>query len=128
MQRLTDEMTDLTTSQAEDGSTIYHGKVPAGSLARETGVKEGESIRVLPFGNVAHDDAANPETLIDISISVTADGTIGEIHATWGSESSWSYRLIYSDLGSTAPWRSRRTLHPAPAAGRPSRATVTREP
>ena len=49
MQRLTDEMTDLTTSQAEDGSTIYHGKVPAGSLARETGVKEGESIR-FPSG------------------------------------------------------------------------------
>ena len=65
MQRLTDEMTDLTTSQAEDGSTIYNGKVPAGSVARESGVKKGESIRVLPFGNVAHDEAANPENLID---------------------------------------------------------------
>jgi hypothetical protein len=103
MQRITGEMTDVTTSQTEDGSTIYTGKVPAGALARETGVKEGETIRVLPFGNVAHDDAANPGALIDISISVTADGTIGEIHATWGGGSSWSYRLTYSDLGSTAP-------------------------
>ena len=41
--------------------------------------------------------------MIDISISVRPDGTIGEIHATWGGESSWSYRLTYSDLGSTAP-------------------------
>ena len=77
-------------------------------------MKEGESIRVLPFGNVAHDDAANPETLIDISISVTADGTIGEIHATWGSESSWSYRLIYSDLGSTAPLEKPTNVAPCP--------------
>jgi hypothetical protein len=58
---------------------------------------------VLPVGNVAHDDAANPASLIDISLSVRPDGTIGEIHATWGGGSSWSYRLIYSDLGSTAP-------------------------
>ncbi|HJQ90460.1 MAG TPA: hypothetical protein VJ950_02035 [Acidimicrobiia bacterium] len=58
---------------------------------------------MLPFGNVAHDDAANPASLIDISLSVRPDGTIGEIHAIWGGGSSWSYRLIYSDLGSTAP-------------------------
>jgi hypothetical protein len=103
MQRITGEMTDLTTSQTEDGSTIYTGKVPAGALARETGLKEGETLRVLPFGNIAHDDAANPASLIDISISVRPDGTIGEIHATWGGGSSWSYRLTYSDLGSTAP-------------------------
>jgi hypothetical protein len=101
MQRITGEMTDLTTIQTEDGSTIYNGKVPAGALARETGLKEGETLRVLPFGNVAHDDAANPASLIDISISVRPDGTIGEIFATWGGESSWSYRLTYSDLGST---------------------------
>ena len=113
MQRLTDEMTDLTTSQAEDGSTIYHGKVPAGLGPRDRG--EGRRIDPgAPFGNVAHDDAANPETLIDISISVTADGTIGEIHATWGSESSWSYRLIYSDLGSTAPLEKPTNVAPCP--------------
>ena len=57
---------------------------------------------MLPFGNVAHDDAADPASLIDIGISLRPEGTIGEIHATWGGESSWSYRLTYSDLGSTA--------------------------
>ena len=59
-----------------------------------TGVKEGKAIRVLPFGNVAHDDANDPASLIDISLSVRPDGTFGEIHATWGGQSSWSYRLI----------------------------------
>jgi hypothetical protein len=102
IQRITAEMSGLTTIQGADGSTVYQGKVPAGSLARETGVKDGENLRVLPFGNVAHDDAADPANLIDISIAVGADGTIDEIHATWGGGSSWSYRLSYRDLGSTA--------------------------
>jgi hypothetical protein len=58
---------------------------------------------VLPYGHVAHDAAANPASLIDVSITVGADRTIGEILATWGGGSSWSYRLSFSDLGSTAP-------------------------
>jgi hypothetical protein len=41
--------------------------VPAGTLARESGVKEGETIRVLLRENVAHDDANNPDSLIDVS-------------------------------------------------------------
>jgi hypothetical protein len=102
IQRITAEMSGLTMSQGADGSTVYQGKVPAGSLARETGVKDGETLRVLPFGYVAHDDAADPSKLIDISISVGAAGTIDEIHATWSGGSSWSYRLRYSDLGTTA--------------------------
>jgi hypothetical protein len=77
--------------------------VPAGSLARESAVKEGEVIRVLPYGYVAHDDAGNPSSLIDISITVGGDGTIDEIHATWGGGSSWSYLLSFRDLGTTAP-------------------------
>jgi hypothetical protein len=32
---------------------------------------------------------------------VRADETIEEIHATWDDASSWSYRLSFSDLGST---------------------------
>ena len=88
-------------------------------MARETGVKEGETLRVLPFGNVAHDDAANPNALIDISISVRPDGTIGEIHATWGGESSWSYRLTYSDLGSTAPLEKPANVQPCPRCSLP---------
>jgi hypothetical protein len=102
-QRITAEMTDLATSQTEDGSTVYLGQVPAGALARETGMKEGEMLRVLPYGYVAHDAAADPASLIDVSITVGADGTIGEILATWGGGSPWSYRLSFSDLGTTAP-------------------------
>jgi hypothetical protein len=96
-------MVDLTTSQTEDGSTVYGGQVPAGALARETGVKEGETIRVLPYGYVAHDEAADPDSLVDVSIEVGAGGTIGEILVTWGGASTWSYKLSFSDLGSTAP-------------------------
>ena len=40
-------MTGLTTRQLGDGSTVYSGTVAAGLIARETGFKEGESIRVL---------------------------------------------------------------------------------
>jgi hypothetical protein len=103
LRRITAEMVGLTTSQTESGSTIYHGQVPAGVLARESGVKEGEVIRVLPYGNVAHDDAGNPASLIDISVTVGADGKITEMIASWGGDSSWSYRLTFSDLGSTPP-------------------------
>jgi hypothetical protein len=110
--RLTGAMTGLTTGPGDDGSTVYHGTLPAGVLAPETGTKDGEPIRVLPYGYVAHDDAANPDTPVDVSITVRADGTIEEIHATWGGASSWSYRLSFSDLGSTpaptAPQGARR--------------------
>jgi predicted small lipoprotein YifL len=112
LQRITADMTDLTTSQTEDGSTIYLGKVPAGAVARESGLKEGESVRVLPYGNVAHDAASNPYSLIDISIIVGADGTISELQATWGGVSSWSYRLTFSDLGSTAPLEKPANVKP----------------
>ena len=59
--RITDGMTGLTTRQLDDGSTVHTGTVAAGLIARETGFKEGEAIRVLPFGYVAHDEAADPE-------------------------------------------------------------------
>jgi hypothetical protein len=117
--RITGAMTDLTTGPGPgadgDGSTVYRGHVPAGVLAPETGTKEGESIRVLPYGYVAHDDAADPATPVDVSVTVHADGTIAEIHATWGGASSWSYRLSFSDLGSTPAPTAPAT---APAARR----------
>ena len=113
---MTGPVEDLTTSQTEDGSTIYNGKVPAGALARETGLKEGETLRVLPFGNVAHDDAANPASLIDISISVRPDGTIGEIHATWGGGSSWITVSPTAISARRRRWRSLRRFNPAFAA------------
>jgi hypothetical protein len=99
--RITSAMTDLVTSPGDDGSVVYRGTVPAGVVAGETGFKEGVSIRVLPYGYVAHDDAEDPAAPVAVSITVRADGTIAKIHATWGGASSWSYRLSFSDLGST---------------------------
>lgn len=99
--RITEAMTDLTTSPGDNGSVVYSGTVPAGVLAPETGTKDGVPIRVLPYGYVAHDDASNPGTPVEVRITVGADETIQEIHATWGGGSTWSYRLSFSDLGST---------------------------
>jgi hypothetical protein len=101
VRRITGAMTGLTTSPGDDGSVVYRGTVPASVLAPETGTKEGVPIRVLPYGYVAHDDADNPDAPIEVRITVRADDTIGEIHASWGGGSSWSYRLRFSDLGST---------------------------
>lgn len=110
--RITSAMTDLVTSPGPDGSVVYRGTVPAGVLAGETGTKEGAPIRVLPYGYVAHDDASDPAAPVSVQITVRADETIQEIHATWGGASSWSFRLSFSDLGSTpaptAPEDARR--------------------
>ncbi|HZY27698.1 MAG TPA: hypothetical protein VFE49_05510 [Jiangellaceae bacterium] len=59
------------------------------------------TIRVLPYGYVAHDDASNPAAPIEVRITMGADEAIQEIHATWGGASSWSYRLSFSGFGST---------------------------
>ena len=92
--------TGLTTATQSDGSTVYRGTLPAGQIARETGFKEGQAIRVLPFGYVAHDAAADPASLLDTAVTVGSDGVIREIEVTWGT---WIYTVTYSDLGSTPP-------------------------
>lgn len=103
LRRLAARMTGLTTRRSS-GSTVYSGTVAAGLIARETGFKEGQSIRVLPFGYVAHDDAANPEAPLQASVTVGADGIFREIAVTWGSGASqWSFRVSYSGLGTTPP-------------------------
>jgi hypothetical protein len=99
LRRLGDSMTGLTTTHLDDGSTVYRGSAPAGQIARETGFKEGEHIRVFPFGYVAHDEAADPAALLDTAITVGADGLIRELAVTWGA---WTYTVSYSDLGTTA--------------------------
>jgi hypothetical protein len=98
LRRITDGMTGLTTSQLDDGSTVYSGSVAAGLIARETGLKEGQAIRVLPFGNVAHGEAANPDALLDAAVTVGADGIVRQITVTWGT---WTYSVAYSRLGET---------------------------
>jgi hypothetical protein len=103
LRRVTERMTGLTTRQLDDGSTVYSGSVAAGVIARETGFKEGQQIRVLPFGYVAHDEAADPASPLDVAVTVGADGVVREIAVTWGtSGSAWTYTVIYRALGATA--------------------------
>jgi hypothetical protein len=89
--------------QAVDRSNDpYSGTVPAGLIARETGFKEGQSIRVLPFGYVAHGEAANPAAPLHVAVTVGAGGLVRQIAVTWGtSASAWKYTVAYSRLGTT---------------------------
>jgi hypothetical protein len=107
LRRITGGMTRLTKRELDDGSTVYSGTVAAGLIARESGFKEGRTIRVFPFGYVAHDEAADPSVPLDTAVTVSADGVIREIAVTWGSSpSAWSFTVTYNGLGAT----------PAPAA------------
>ena len=93
----------LTTAKRADGSTVYRGTTPAGQIARETGFKGGQTIRVFPFGYVAHDEAADPAAPLDTSVTVGPEGIVREVQVTWGT---WSYTVAYSRLGATpAPVR-----------------------
>jgi hypothetical protein len=98
LKRITGAMSNPTTRKLADGSTAYSGAVKAGLVARETGFKEGQAIRVLPFGFVAHGAAADPASPLDVSVTVGADGIVRGIAVTWRN---WSYRVGYADLGST---------------------------
>ena len=104
LRRITAAMTGLTTQQLADGSTVYRGRVAAGQIAREEGFKEGHAIRVLPFGYVAHDEAADPAAPLDTAVTVGADGVVREIAVRWGGGgSAWTYTVTYRDLGTTSP-------------------------
>ena len=128
LRRITGGMTGLTTRRLDDGSTVYSGTVAAGLIARETGFKEGQAIRVLPFGYVAHDEAADPAALLDVAVTVGADGIVREIAVTWGTNSSaWTYTVAYSDLGATpapvAPENARDLLRERIPAEPPERSS-----
>jgi hypothetical protein len=99
LQRISDGMRELTRRALDDGSTVYSGTVAAGLIARETGFKEGHSIRVFPFGYVAHDEAADPEAQLETAVTVRPDGIIRQIGVSWGT---WTYTVAYSGLGATA--------------------------
>jgi hypothetical protein len=129
LRRITDGMTGLTTRQLGDGSTVYSGTVAAGLIARETGFKEGQSIRVLPFGYVAHDEAANPAAPLRTAVTVGADGIFREIAVTWGSGASqWSFRVTYSGLGTTPAPTAPANAEPLRRALRDEARTVTGSP
>jgi hypothetical protein len=94
--------TGLSAEARSDGATVYRGHVPAGLIAREQRLKEGQAIRVLPFGYVAHDEATDPNASVDAAVTV-ADGVVRELAVSWGT---WTYTVSYRRLGAT----------PAPAA------------
>jgi hypothetical protein len=115
LRRITDAITGLTTTPGDDGSTVYSGSVAAGEIATEAGTKGSEPLRVFPWGYVAHDAAADPGAMLDIAVTVDADGVISRIAVHWGTDaSSWRYTVIYRDLGSTpaitAPEHARSLL------------------
>jgi hypothetical protein len=99
LRRILEGMRGLSTHQLADGSTVYSGAVVAGLVARESGFKEGHAIRVLPFGYVAHDEAADPAAPLDAAVTVGPDGIVREIVVTWRR---WTYTVTYSKLGATA--------------------------
>ena len=100
LQRFTNDPSGLTRTALADGSSVFRGTVSAGLLARETGFKEGQAIRVLPFGYVAHDEAADPSSRLDVTVSVGADGVLREVVVSW--DPAWTYTVTYSELGTTA--------------------------
>jgi len=118
LQRIVGAMTGLMTTHKGDGSTVYSGTVAAGQIARETGFKEGQNIRVFPFGYVAHGAAADATSPLDTAVTVGSDGVITEIAVTWGT---WAYTVTYSDLGSTPPLV-------APANAKPLRDVLSASP
>lgn len=99
LRRITNAMSGLTAETRADGSTVYRGKVPASLIALETVKKGGERIRLLPFGFAAHDEAADPASPLDTSVTVGGDGVIREIAVSWGT---WTYTVTYEQLGSAA--------------------------
>jgi hypothetical protein len=104
LNRVTAGMTGLTTELLDDGSTVYRGTVRAGLVAPEAGFKDGEHIRVFPFGYVAHDEAADPAARLETAVTVGADGLISKLAVEWGdAASAWTYTVTYRDLGSTEP-------------------------
>lgn len=110
LRRILGGITGLTTEAGPGGATVYRGQVPAGLIAREQGFKEGQTIRVLPFGYVAHDQAADPANPLDVAVTV-ADGVVRRLAVSWGT---WTYTVDYRGLGSTpapqAPKNARSLL------------------
>jgi hypothetical protein len=98
LRRFTGAMSNLSRTERDDGSVFYSGTVAAALLARETGFKEGQHIRVLPFGYVAHDEAADPDSELHTTVTTGAEGVVREIAMRWGT---WRYTVTYSELGTT---------------------------
>jgi hypothetical protein len=111
LRRFTDAMTGPAMTRHDDGSTVYRGTVAAGLVARETAFKEGHAIRVLPFGYVAHDEAADAASPLDVAVTVGPEGVVRRIAVDWGT---WAYTVSYSGLGTTPAPRAPKNARPFP--------------
>ena len=109
LRRILNGMTGPTVRELGDGTTVYSGEVASRLVATETGVKDGEALRVLPFGYVANDEAADPNAQLDVAVTVGENDVVHEIAVAWGK---WTYTVTYSGLGATAAPK-------APANARP---------
>jgi hypothetical protein len=109
LRRIASGVTGLTARQLDDGSTVYRGQVAAGSVARKTGFKGGEALRVLPFGYVAHGAAGDPAALLSATLVVGADGAVREISVAW---ETWRYTVTYRGLGTGAPLEAPENARP----------------
>ena len=115
LRRITRGVNGLVKVPLADGSAVYRGTVSAGLIARETGSKEGESIRVFPFGYVAHDEAADPASPLDVAVTVGADDQVRSIAVSWGARAAaWTYTVTYSDLGTTPAITAPANARPFP--------------
>jgi hypothetical protein len=100
--RITGGMQHLKIKPGHNGTTIYSGREASGVLTRDPNT--GERIRVLPFGFVAKGAAANPASILSVSLTVGSDGIIQGIDVAWGTgASAWGYGVTYSNLGRTPP-------------------------
>jgi hypothetical protein len=72
--------------------------VSAGLIARERGFKAGQHTRVLPFGYVAHGEAADPDSQLRTTVTTGTDRVVREIAVRWGT---WRYTVTYRELGTT---------------------------
>jgi hypothetical protein len=112
LRRILDGMTGLTVRELGDGTTVYSGKVASRLIARETGVKDGESLRVLPFGYVANGDASNPDAQLDVAVTVGENDVVHKIAVAWGGDSAWTYAVTYSGLDATAAPKAPENARP----------------
>ena len=113
LRRVADAMKGLTTRRLDDGSTVYAGQVPSNVIARETGLKDGERIRALPFGYVANGEAADGSAALDTEVTVGVDGIVRSIVARWGSGAeAWAYAVSYRELGATAAPHAPKNAEP----------------
>jgi hypothetical protein len=109
LSRILGGMTGLAVHEPGDGTTVYSGKVASRLVATESGLKDGESLRVLPFGYIANDEASDPNALLDVAVTVGENDVVHEIAVAWGV---WTYTVTYSGLGETAAPKAPENVRP----------------